>query len=724
MGKALLSISMLISGKEDMFKSLDSLMYFKKSFPTEIILVDTGCKPEQRARAEKYADKIVNFTWCGDFAAARNCGLKEATGEWFMYLDDDEWFDNPQEIIHFFISGEYKEYNCASYIVRNYIDFEGAEYNDSYPSRMVKLEPGTKFVGRIHEYLDPYRLPKKTFGDFAHHYGYAYKNEEIRRKHAKRNLKPLFEMRKACPGDPRWMCQLAQEYYGLEEYEETIHVCENGLKEWEKLKRYITFAPAHVGALYAYILTSLEYTEKYEEEEKWLKKALNSSIVRMPHMEPTVAFYYLVAAGLYSNVKDYETCWKYFQKYIDSYEIYRDDRDRIEDGTAAITDSVYQERLLYGTILRSIESVIRMDDFVLCKKVFYMMDWSDTRLLGQVKFEKQIVDGCCNVEYNNVWVEILQTLVSRKDGMKEMYPVFLEKEIEYKKEGKAEQLTRLRHLVSQLDYPHRYILYTKILWQDQNVENQESQVVIQKLNELFDELFQEYSRELFEIKEEVWNVADKWHIDLESKLLDVKFVIWRRCLDSWILKARPEEISTWRNRIQGWQQHEDIRYDLFAIKCTEGYLRNVEPLGYSMEQMESLMWKYADQVLNLYQPIVNADGTSEVYADEIKMAFRIQGLKQARKYETDQEVLTALRMIKDTYETLNGTMAYYAKLYKEEVHNRNNEMEELAAKLKQNVKILIHMGNLDDAETVIKQLEQYWPGDAELTELKNKLQMD
>ena len=298
--------------------------------------------------------------------------------------------------------------------------------------------------------------------------------------------------------------------------------------------------------------------------------------------------------------------------------------------------------------------------------------------------------------------------------MKEMYPVFLEKEIEYKKEGKTEQLTRLSHLVSQLDYPHRYILYTKILWEDQNAENQESQVVIQKLNELFDELLQEYLRELFEIKEEVWNVADKWHIDLESKLLKVKFAVWRRCLDSWILKAKPEEINAWRNRIQGWQQHEDIRYDLFAVKCTEGYLRNVELLGYSMEQVESLMWKYADQVLNLYQPIVNADGTSEVYADEIKMAFRIQGLKQARKYETDQEVLTALRMIKDTY----------AKLYKEEVHNRNSEMEELAARLKQNIKILIRMEKVDDAEAVIKQLEQYWPGDAELAELKNKLQMD
>ena len=98
----LLSISMLISGRDEMEKSLNSLLYFKKAFPTEIILVDTGCNAEQRALAEKYADRIIDFTWCDDFAAARNVGLKKAHGEWFMYLDDDEWFENPQEIVHFF----------------------------------------------------------------------------------------------------------------------------------------------------------------------------------------------------------------------------------------------------------------------------------------------------------------------------------------------------------------------------------------------------------------------------------------------------------------------------------------------------------------------------------------------------------------------------------------------------------------------------------------------
>ena len=216
-----LSISMLVSGREEMKKSLDSLHYFTEAFPCEIILVDTGCSPEQRALAEKYADKIVDFEWCNDFAAARNAGLKEARGEWFMYLDDDEWFDNPQQIVSFFTSGEYKNYKCASYAQRNYMDFQGAQYEDAYPSRMIKLGPRTRFFGKIHEFLDPYELPKKVFTDFVHHYGYVFQNEEDRKKHAYRNIKPLLELRREHPGEPRWICQLAQEYFMLSDYEET-----------------------------------------------------------------------------------------------------------------------------------------------------------------------------------------------------------------------------------------------------------------------------------------------------------------------------------------------------------------------------------------------------------------------------------------------------------------------------------------------------------------------
>ena len=221
----LLSISMLISGRDEMEKSLNSLLYFKNAFPTEIILVDTGCNEKQRALAEQYADKIINFTWCNDFGAARNAGLKEAQGEWFMYLDDDEWFDDPQEIIKFFITGEYQKYNSASYIVRNYMDPNGNNYIDSYPSRMVKLNSSIHFVGRIHEFLAPFCEPRKEFNDFVHHYGYVYKNEQEHVKHVWRNIEPLLVIRKEYPGDPRWIMQLDQEYFSACDYEKVITTC-------------------------------------------------------------------------------------------------------------------------------------------------------------------------------------------------------------------------------------------------------------------------------------------------------------------------------------------------------------------------------------------------------------------------------------------------------------------------------------------------------------------
>ena len=120
--KIVLSISMLISGQENMDKSLASLHFFKEALPCEIILVDTGCGAEGRALAETVADQIIDFKWCDDFAKARNAGLKKCRGEWFLYLDDDEWFEDPKAIINFFQSGEYKKYNSASYYVRNYFN--------------------------------------------------------------------------------------------------------------------------------------------------------------------------------------------------------------------------------------------------------------------------------------------------------------------------------------------------------------------------------------------------------------------------------------------------------------------------------------------------------------------------------------------------------------------------------------------------------------------------
>ncbi len=723
----LLSISMLISGKKDMVKSLESLRFFREAFPCELILVDTGCSREQRAAAEQYADKIVDFVWCNDFAAARNAGLKEAHGEWFMYLDDDEWFDDPQEIIAFFRTGEYKKYNCASYAVRNYSDFQGMMYDDSYPSRMVKLEPGTKFTGKIHEYLEPFKLPKKTFSDFVHHYGYVYKDEEEKRKHARRNIGPLHEMREQHPGDPRWMCQLAQEYFAIQEYEEVIKVCEAGLEEWKALKDYVEYAPSHVGAVYGYILISLESMEAYEEEETWLGKALADPITKLKFMRPTVAFYCLVAARLYHNLGKHDLCREYLRRYLDYYRELKDDRTLIEAGTAAIIEGVFQEQLLYGVILMSMESVIRMEDDALAGEAFFEMNWADSRLLHQNRWEKAMLDACCSVEYRPMWVKIMQTLVARESGMKEMLVVFLETEISYKRQGESEKLSRLRRLVSELDYEHRYVLCMRILWTAQNPDIGSEETRRQRAGELFRQLFEKYADEILEVKTEVWNVAEKLEIPIEPLLLQTDCRRWQLQLEQWSQNAAAAELQQWDNRIARWKRQPDIRYDLFTVKCLEGYLCHFQELCSDLTQLEQLLWKYADSVLVLYRLYYKETvfgEIPEVQHEGAQLALNLKELQQYRESGDDRKALESMRKCLGVYPALEPVLGAYAKLYRDEVQKRTKEATEAQSELRYLVVALkkkagqqIEQGEYQAAKEILLQVQQCAPDDGEVTEL-------
>ena len=145
--KLQLTISLLVSDRRDTLKKcLDSIVPLLNATNSELIIVFTGKEEETLEIARRYTSHIIPFTWCNDFSKARNAGLMEAGGEWFLYLDDDEWFEDTTEIIEFFRSGEYRDYQSATYIQRNYDDWEGRSYNDAQVARMSRLTPENKVV--------------------------------------------------------------------------------------------------------------------------------------------------------------------------------------------------------------------------------------------------------------------------------------------------------------------------------------------------------------------------------------------------------------------------------------------------------------------------------------------------------------------------------------------------------------------------------------------------
>ena len=102
-----LTISILVSNRKDTVpKCLESLRPLLEQVESELIITDTGCDDDLVEFMRQYTDNIVKFKWCKDFAAARNVGLDMAKGQWFMFIDDDEWFEDVSELIAFFKSEE------------------------------------------------------------------------------------------------------------------------------------------------------------------------------------------------------------------------------------------------------------------------------------------------------------------------------------------------------------------------------------------------------------------------------------------------------------------------------------------------------------------------------------------------------------------------------------------------------------------------------------------
>ncbi|MBP1754621.1 MAG: glycosyl transferase family 2 [Firmicutes bacterium] len=85
------SVCMIVKDEEKVLaRCLDSL----RGLADEIIVVDTGSGDATKEIAAAYTDKIYDFTWIHDFAAARNYSFSKATMDYIYVADADEVIDD------------------------------------------------------------------------------------------------------------------------------------------------------------------------------------------------------------------------------------------------------------------------------------------------------------------------------------------------------------------------------------------------------------------------------------------------------------------------------------------------------------------------------------------------------------------------------------------------------------------------------------------------------
>lgn len=339
-----LSISLMTSNRKDTIrKCLDSLAHLRATIPSELVIVDTGCDEEMLEIIRKYTDQIVKFEWCNDFAAARNAGLHACTGNWFLFLDDDEWFEDTTDIEDFFLSGDCNRYGEASYIVRNYGKPDGSIWQDGYVKRIIRLDGKTKFQGRIHESLLPSYEEKTVLHSFVHHYGYAFPDNESNVRHSYRNIIPLREGILDEPDNMHWRVQLALEYIAVGEYRSLQELCQESIRLLEDKD---TKADAiYRGAFYDGAVFAFYHMGQYDEAlacgEQYMEDKSNTKMAQM-YLYRWLTELYLLDEKLDAAKK----CITEYQKLEEIYEQNPDvffEEDMIISRTAI--DDSYRNRM-------------------------------------------------------------------------------------------------------------------------------------------------------------------------------------------------------------------------------------------------------------------------------------------------------------------------------------------------------------------------------------------
>ncbi len=406
----LLTMGILCCGRaETTERCLKSLMPIREAIDSEIQVVDTGCSPETRAVIEKYADEVFEFTWCNDFAKARNFQLDQANGKMFLFLDDDEWFLEPEKVIDFFKRPDCLMYNIGGYYQRNYLDYDGKEYQDTIVNRMMTVTPETKFIGKVHEYIEPSSGNAFFMDVQVGHYGYVYTNEEDNVKHAMRNIPLLKEMMKEQPDNLRWSYQLAQEYKSIFEYEELYELCKECYEktkdsnDGEDIKYRGNFICGLIYGLYC----------MKDKEDECIELA-NKFIEEKKELEYPLAYIVYYKANACFTKRDNEGCKRACELYLKYYDEVGADKEKAFLQGGLFVDGTFEAKKLNMIYCFLMTIGLDNDDYGPLVHYYRKIDWKAPVVRLNRGFMMSLLHQAAKIGYKKEIRDVLNKFFSNK----------------------------------------------------------------------------------------------------------------------------------------------------------------------------------------------------------------------------------------------------------------------------------------------------------------------
>lgn len=740
--QVLLTISILISNRPDTVrKCLDSVKPLMENVSSELILVDTGCGEQVRAIIEEYTDQIVDFEWCRDFSKARNAGLERARGKWFLFLDDDEWFEDVTEIVEFFQTGEYKDYGIGVYTQRNYLEKNGSVYTDLLVGRMTKLAPDTRFIYRIHECFNKVGGRTKKFNAYVHHYGYVYASQKESRIHSLRNISLLLEEHAQDPGNMKHTLQLAQEYNILDEYSKSLELSLEAVDLYEKGKINNEY---FLSSLFANEIGC--YMELYRYEE-----VIEKGELYLKHPRPDKLVKALIAGNLavaYMERKDYAKVLEHGKYYWKSYQDYLKDEESFMEFVTTITNKCFEDYFRSNVLGNGIHAAVMLGEGELAWQWFDSFDWKAPQMFVNEEMVRAVVGKMPSAEpeersrYAEMCTRMLvrselEALVLRTMSDRCKNPETLEERLAaleaYEGVENGHWFFKLRKIVLKAGLP-----------EDAEAQGQKredgrtetgNQADAAEIERLAGEVWENTNAGMTSIRAyAMLNAIERLGGDNRRILEGVPFYLWRKGITAYFEQFSWEDAQWWNRQFAAIlpmeEAHMLVWRGMYGLSEAVRAAEKMEEEA-SFDKMREGLREYAFCQTQLcgkmYKPEIIAS-SRDMFPEEYQGAYLISDLLSQTDEKKYGDAVGTIKEIRKLLPGITNIMKPYLRwielrMKKESQESRQaaGEFQVLARQIKARLYAFMDAGQRQAALMVAQQLQALLPGDEEIKDIIQKL---
>lgn len=704
--KIILSISMLTSGKRpELEKSILSLQSLREKVPSELIIVDTGCDAAGRALIEKYATKIVDFTWCNDFSKARNAGLREAAGEWFLYLDDDEWFEDTAAIEQFFLSDSYRQYHHAFYIQRNYQDFTGKIYFENYVARMIERHADTRYIYAIHEIFEHLQAPGCALTSYVHHYGYAYHDPAERYAKGERNLKLLWQEHAKDPDNLRHYTQIVQEYSALNENMESYKLSMEAIEKYLGRKNLNGLQKGYLNALFSNATDRLLETCRWQEVLGRGQEFLGTGIVN----PLTEALIYSDMGRACYQLEDYTRSLEYILKYVKAYSRQKEDVNYYVPYHVGLNEHCFEKANLHSTVICGISAAIHCDATEKAEELAESVAWDDGTAFIQKELLTELADELTTRDRMKAGklVPVANAFLKRAD-IGETISDEICRQLQNKNSGGKNMTTEQLAVLCELKSDSWLFRYVK-LWKKKAEGGKEWTLQEQKD---WEDILRNPQQLL------PWaETIDLWNI-CPGKLLKFPYGTWRDAVEQFGLQCTSERLERYVVETLPKFWGEDSPLTHTAKLCL--IQRKMQGDSLSEEMLRELSADYCDCCGRLYAGLYQEE-TIERIDDRLPIPLQISlHLERVIGNMESADTNGAVQELGNISRLHSGFGSYvkqWLELIRRQQTQEQDEFSQLAQGVLTQIKAMLQAGKKQEALPVLQQLHTLLPENEEIVQL-------